>query len=983
MPTTAYSLARMLSFGCEAVFAVAVLCNVALSGEDPPIAFGANVQAILKTHCTACHGQNVQEGGLNLTERDRLLAGGESGPAIVPGAPEASLLLQKILSGDMPPEDPKPTAGEIAVLRRWIADGALRTGERPEEVRLLFAQMHVSEAEIMSNIFSSYCITCHGKLRQEAGLDLRTRASMLKGGNSGPALVVDRPAESLVYQKILADEMPPKKNIFGDQQYVYRVQAGDIDRLKLWIELGAPEDEVSEPAFRRDEPQSVLSDTDTPHWAFQPIQQPAVPEADVSVKPLGAGASRNPVDAFLLQELGKRDLNFSAPADRMVLLRRAYFDLIGLPPSPDDVQAWLADDSVDALDRLIDRLLDSRHYGERWARHWLDVAGYSDTHGVIDRDELRRYMWRYRDYVIRSFNEDKPYDQFLLEQVAGDELVDWKSDTPLTAQQIDGLVATGFLRTAPDATDEGGFNKIVDRFAVVNEQLDIFSTAVMGITMECSRCHSHKFDPISQRDYYRFAAIFRSSMDPYDWRIPNEVLYPPRYDVPSEYQRYIRHPSDVLTPEVRRYNDRIDAKCATIEQQIEKAAAPFREQLREAGAEGTAEQQPAANATVADLAKQFPDFAKQTSRQRQQLSELRARRFDYMLIHGLKDLGGRSTPVHVLRRGDLRSPMERVQPGVPHALAASASPFKVTPPEHSTKTSGSRLALARWLTTPEHPLTARVMVNRIWMHHFGLPLVTTTGNFGHSGATPTHPELLDWLAAEFIRRDWSIKEMHRLIMRSSAWQQSSVADGRRHKQDPDNLLLSRFPFRRLDAEQIRDTVLQVSGQLDLTPFGPADEIQETAEGEVVSQASKDGYRRSIYLIQRRLKPETMLALFDAPAMVPNCLQRTRSTVAPQALQLFNSGFMRKAAAHFAEQVIQLCGHDQKKQVEHIYVTTLSRYPTSAEVQQATEALKNLTRLWQDADNAKQTVISDRDPQHQALTVFCHTIMNSPEFIYTD
>lgn len=925
--------------------------------------FEAHVQTVLETHCVDCHGDDLQEAGLNLNHRDGLLAGGESGPAIIPGSPDTSLLLQKILRGAMPPEEPKPAAEDIAAIRQWIAHGAIRAGEQPADVQQLFAQMHVSEAQILTNIFAAYCITCHGKSRQEAGLDLRTRDSILQGGKSGPAMILGKPSESLVYQKILADEMPPKKNIFGDANYVYRVQAGDIDQLKLWIELGAPADAAPPGASNDGEPQ--LSEADEQHWAFQPLSI----QNDLATNRPDSTETTNPIDAFLLERLAEQNLTLSPPANRLVLLRRAYFDLTGLPPSPQDVDDWLTDTADDAFERLLERLLTSPRYGERQARQWLDLAGYSDTHGVIDRDELRRFMWRYRDYVIRSFNDDKPYDQFLVEQLAGDELCDWRSDSPLTPAQIDGLVATGFLRTAPDATDEGAYNKIVDRFAVLNEQLDIVSTAVMGITMECSRCHSHKFDPIPHRDYYRFAAIFRSALDPYDWRIPNEFLYPPKYNVPPEYQRYVRHESDRLTPEVRRYNAQLDAEAAPIKDQLEEAAADWR---NKAG-------QPL---TIEQLNKQFPEFAKQTAALQQQLQAIRSRRIERMLIHGVTDLGGRPTPVHVLRRGDERAPLERVTPGVPAMLAVSTAPLDVVPPEHSTDTSGNRLALARWLTRPDHPLTARVMVNRIWQHHFGRPLVTTPGNFGRSGAAPSHPELLDWLAAEFVQRGWSIKQLHRLILSSKAWQQSSRVSELAQQRDPDNVLLSRFPFRRLDAEQIRDAVLQVSGQLDLTPFGPADEIRHTAAGEILTQPGPHGYRRSIYMVQRRLKRQTMLELFDAPSMVPNCLQRTQSTVAPQALQFWNSSLLRDSARLFADRVSNQAGDDASQQIRLIYRTALARDATPAETAQAADALQQLTARWQQSEST-DAAGSPATARQQALSVFCLTILNSPEFMYVD
>jgi hypothetical protein len=920
--------------------------------------FEEDVAPILRKHCLRCHGDEKREGELDLRTRDALLKGGTSGSAILPGKSELSLLLRRIASGEMPPEEPTLTPHEVALIRKWVDAGAPKVGEDAEAAKRRLDAFAVSPQEIMVNIFFTNCIECHGKWKQEAGLDLRTRAGMLKGGKSGPALVPGDPEQSLVYQRIIADEMPPQANIFGDEQYVSRVRAADVERLRVWIATGAaPLPPVPEGAVQLNK---QLVERAQEHWAFTRPRYPDPPSVQ------SRDRVRNPIDAFLLRRLEASGLGFSPEADPLTLLRRAHFDLTGLPPSPETVEAHQrasATDPQSAFIDLVDRLLESQHYGERWAVHWLDAAGYSDTHGQINRDEFRPFMWRYRDYVIRSLNADKPYSQFLTEQIAGDEMFDHAAHEALSAEQLDALIATGFLRSASDATDEGSFNKTANRHAVLDEQLDIFSTTVMGLTMECARCHSHKFDPIPQRDYYRFAAIFRAAYDPYDWRIPNHVLHPPKYPVPATYQRYLYHESDVVTPPVKQYNGRLEMKIAELEEKLSAAkdAHP-----------ATKRSPPETNSQTAEL-----------ERLQRELDALRAQMLTTMRIHGLTDTGGPATPVFVLRRGEIHVPGDRVTAGVPAALGGGLEPYHIEGPQRPTGTSGQRLALAKWMVQPNHPLTSRVIVNRLWQYHFGRGLVDTPANFGRAGAKPSHPELLDWLATELVRRDWSWKELHRLIMTSTAYRQRSRLEESQRAGDPDGMLLSRFPFRRLDAEEVRDSILAVSGQLDTTPFGPPTELQIDEGGEVTASASSTGYRRSVYLARKRKTAHTLLELFDSPAMVPNCVHRTQSIVPTQALQLWNSRFVREAADDLANRVADEIGNDASKQLHRIYMTALSRSPSESELQRDLTALAELTRRWRDVLKRTPSSAQPAEPARRALTTFCHTMLNSPEFIYVD
>jgi hypothetical protein len=847
----------------------------------------------------------------------------------------------------------------------------------------------VSEQDVMVNVFQSKCITCHGKHRREAELDLRTRASLLEGGKSGPALVPGDPEASLVYKRIHADEMPPREDIFGDANYVRRVTTPEMEKLRQWIADGAP--------VAVDAPyESTVSDADRAFWAFQPPRRLPVPQVR------DRDRIRTSIDAFLLEKLEAKDLGFSPDQDKLTLMRRAHFNLTGLPPSPEAVAAYRDDHRPRAYERMIDRLLDSPQYGERWGKYWLDAAGYADSHGKIDADRVRPEAWRYRDYVIRSLNQDKPYDRFLTEQIAGDELFDYAAADTITPERYDCLVATGFLRTAADDTDEGALNFVPYRVAVLSEQVAIFSSAVLGLTMDCARCHDHKYDPIEQRDYYRLSAIFQSALDPYDWRVAGRELSAGRkIPIPESFMRYLPHVLDDERVAVETHNADVQRDIDTHSATVTSIAEPLRktlfaeklatlpETLRadvKKAIETPAEKRNEIDtylaekfgATVAikdaELAERSTEFKDAARR----LAEARQRLKPKPMIQALFDMGGIPTPTYVARRGDPTTPGPRVEPDVPRVLSEGIEPYVVTKPDWSTDTSGRRLALARWLVQPNHPLTARVMMNRLWQHHFGRGLVTTPGNFGETGSRPSHPELLDWLATEFVRQGWRLKAMHRLVMTSTAYRQASRITPAMQRADPDNVLLSRFPMRRLDAEAVRDAMLAVSGRLNMTRGGPADAIDESEQGEVTGRDAPSGLRRSVYLLQRRSKPLTLLELFDAPRMEPNCLQRAHSTVPTQALQLWNSRMTRACADAFATRVLAVAGDAINEQIERVYWTALSRGPTADELRSATETIRALERAW-----SNRQVEEDADVRRKALAGLCQVVLNSPEFIYID
>ena len=758
--------------------------------------FESQILPVLEARCTACHSGEMPQAQLNLQTKSALLTGGKSGSAIVVGSSEKSLLVEKVVSGSMPPAGEKLTAAEIALIRLWIDKGAPTDGEASQRAAK-GAHALVTENEVMP-IFQMRCTVCHGKRKQEGGLDLRTQASRLKGGKSGPALVPGRPEDSLLMKRVLSGEMPPPKMLY---EYAVRPpSSSELEVLRQWIASGAPASPKTS-VVTQNGTDSLVSDEDRKFWSFQPAKRPAVPTVQHQ------GLVRTPIDAFLLQKLEAKKLSFSAAAEQLTLLRRATLDLTGLPPSQAEIEAYLKDDSPGAYERLVDRLLASPHYGERWGQFWLNAAGYSDSEGIKAEDRIRPEVWRYRDFVIRSFNNDKPYDQFVLEQIAGDELVDYKHAKEVTPALIEKLVATGFLRMVPDPTYSPSNSSIPERINVIADEIEVLGSSVMGLTVGCARCHNHKYDPIPQRDYYQLGAILQTAYDPYDWLIPSEdrlgnMKFSNRtLDIALESER----------EDVARFNAPIEAEIKRLEAAQEIRLKPLREQLLEErlAALPTAARddlkviattpeekrsdvqkyvaekfQDVLKITVADLTKRFDEFSAEIKKTQQAINEKKSKLRPKPQIRALYDMGGEPSAAYLMLRGDAQTPGERVEPGVPSVLRVGLAPYTVVPPKANSESSGRRLALARWLIQPNHPLTARVMVNRIWMHHFGRGLVASAANFGRTGTPPSHPELLDWLATEFVRSGWSMKAMHRLIMNSNAYRQSSRFDSAIHQEIP-------------------------------------------------------------------------------------------------------------------------------------------------------------------------------------------------------
>ena len=891
-----------------------------------------------------------------------------------------SLLLQKTSSGAMPMGGEKLASAEVDLIRRWIEGGALLEGEISGATGDSTLGQ-VDPRDILVTVVNVKCLLCHGRRRQEGGLDLRTREAALRGGASGPAIVPGDPDASLLIRRIAAEEMPPE----ADQARLsYRpVTSQELDKLREWISAGAQWDE-DPPVVVDPDTDPLVSQADREFWAFRPPRRQSPPKVNAENR------VRQPTDRFLLAKLEESNLAFSDDADRVTLVRRAYFDVTGLPPSVAEIDAFVADDSEDSYERLVDRLLESPAYGEHWGKRWLDAAGYADSEGQVDYDAVRPHAWRYRDWVIRALNSDKPYDEFLVEQIAGDELFNYRQEPlPLKPELGDKLVATGFMRMGPDGTYSVSQGFVAERLTVVADQLQILTSTVMGLTVACARCHDHKYDPIPQRDYYRLSAILRTAYDPYDWLSPSEADIGPDADWNETNTRLLPGAPAKAVDEVARHNAPIEAEIADLANKLRELPENVRRKLLEV---------PVPQDALVDTRKVLSDglapeprgedaaqdSSEPSEEARALLDALVKARLNLRTkpkVRAIFDMGGEPTPVHVLYRGEHRNPGPRVDPGVPSVLSEDVEPYDLQPLEWS---SGRRLALARWLVQPSHPLTARVIVNRIWQHYFGRGIVESEGNFGRTGTPPTHPALLDWLAVEFVEKGWSLKALHRMILTSTAYRQSSRIEEPAQSADPENVFLSRFPTRRLGADAIRDSVLKVAQRLDPNPFGPPDEIEVKPDGEVVGKDTDAGQRRSIYVQQRRSRPITILESFDAPQLKPNCLRRSKSTVASQALQMMNSEILRANSRYMAGRVIDAVGEAPQAQVERVYLTALARRPTVEELAEGTNALGEMAKAWERRLDERVPMEPKKSKARWlALATLCHTVLNSAEFIYID
>jgi hypothetical protein len=831
-------------------------------------------------------------------------------------------------------------------------------------------------------ILRARCLGCHQGEHPQAGFDARTLGRVLEGGHSGAAVTPGSAENSLLYRTVASGKMPPAP--------ATPLNASELARIKQWINSGAKGKTAA-----------------VGHWAFRPVVRPQIPNV-----PSSGGLSSNPIDRFLLAALQQKGLTFSAPADRRTLLRRVTFDLIGLPPTPQEVDAFLADTSPNAYGNVVNRLLASPHYGERWARHWLDTAGYADSEGVLEEDRIRPNAWRYRDYVICSLNADKPYDQFLREQIAGDELVDYRRAQQWTPEIEESLTATGFLRTAVDATrDDFNTHQFTEyQYRMLHDTQTILVSSTLGLTLQCARCHDHKYEPLSQKDYYRVQAILAGAIRPTGKLLPtnrrqivNATLAEQKRakevneSVAAEVQGIVQKETALLTEFRLRFLDTKLGDVPEAERDALKQAARTEESKRTAEQKTlTAKHKALLETTPETLAQTFPKYKQQRDALLTAKTAAETKRITLAELRALYDQDAAPPPTRILLRGEWTNPGDPVEPGIPAILNNSRQPFTLSVPSANAETTGRRRALADWITRPQNPLTARVIVNRVWMHHFGVGLVSSPDNFGRSGALPVNRPLLDWLACELVRgvggqaKPWTLKALHRLIVTSAAYRQASAFRAEAARKDPENRLLWRQRSRRVEAEAMRDSMLAAGGNLDTKMFGEPVGEEARVTGEIVPVGEDKGGRRSIYLLVRRSKPVTLLNTFDTPVMETNCTRRTTSTTATQALALLNSGFTASQARHFAARVLQdtkvnspVKGSTQEeaalrsRRVEWAYRLALSRRPKSDERTAAEAFLRDQTALY-----AKASKLAAVAEEH-ALADFCLALLSANEFVYVD
>jgi hypothetical protein len=794
-------------------------------------------------------------------------------------------------------------------------------------------------------ILQKRCFACHEGADPESGIRLDQHAE-LTGTESGHPLVRPRDsANSILVARLTAADPDSRMPPDGPP-----LSQNEIGVLKRWIDDGLEWDFELLPAGSAD------------HWAFQPITRPSIP------KVRNTAWVRTPVDAFIAHRQEEQGIVPAQDADARTLVRRVYLDLIGLPPTPEEMEAFLADSSPQAYERLVDRLLDSPHYGERWGRHWLDVARWAESEGY-ESNHPRPFAWRYRDYVVQSLNDDKPFDRFIREQIAGDEL------EPYSDEQ---LIATGFLAAARLSSNEE--DKWLQRNDVLNDIVEASANAFLGLTMQCARCHDHKFDPLTAQDYYRLQGFFLQGQpvpvtirDPALWEKYNSAK-PPEYDpafrlkellyekgrqafiaeakrkLPAETRAALETPSDRRTWEQEQLVREATLKFQITPNRIERSIPDEDKKLYDELKKRLA----ALENKLPERPQTFAFYSPITSPH--DVDVLPTIGF-YPLPYEPEELD-RARP-YVLVRGEVHRRGAAVSVGWPELFGPTSEDAVANRP---------RTALADWLTSPDNPLVARVWVNRIWHYHFGRGIVATPGNFGIRGAKPTHPELLDFLACELIDNGWSTKHIHRLIVNSSTYRQSAAGVSSNASIDPDNKLWWRWQPRRLESEALRDALLVASGELDRTVGGPS--IPPDKQDAV--------HRRSLYLKQTRDKPPQPQALFDGPAsMAESCSVRLVSTTSLQSLYLLNNSYVQERARSVAQRVAAEAGETLDTRVERAFLIILGR-PTDAE--ERAWAVKFFQAVEEDRSSVDSTDANVEPKADRALVHFCHALLNVNEFV---
>ena len=792
--------------------------------------------------------------------------------------------------------------------------GALDTKQETETPAFTADQLRQFETHVRP-ILDEHCLKCHGSTKQWASLRLDSREAILKGGDSGPAAVAGEPNESLLIRAVRHDD----ENLKMPQDD--RLTDAQIEILTNWVKSGVAFPAASPVSKRHRDPN---------HWSFIPPAEVAIPPVQNSAWP------QSDLDRFVLARLEAAGLSPSPKADKRTLIRRVTFDLTGLPPTPEEISAFLNDDRPEAYPELIERLLSSPAYGERWGRHWLDIARYADSNG-LDENVAHGNAWRYRDYVVRSFNANKPFDQFIREQLAGDQL---EASSEEVRNEL--LTATGFLSIGPKVLAEVNMPKM--RMDIVDEQIDTVGRVFLGMTFGCARCHDHKFDPIDTADYYGLAGIFKSTrtMDTY-----------------TKVAKWHEHPlkSAEATQMQADYDAQVAAKKMAIESTVKTADEALQASL------------PGGETPPESKESQYPEATRAAlTKLREELAALEKAPPELPTSMGVTEDEIVDVPIHV------RGNPSRLGDVVPrHVPAVMKGPEM---PGFSGQHSGRR-ELAEWLVNDHHPLTSRVLVNRVWRWHFGRGLVASADNFGLLGEKPSHPELLDWLATEFIRREWSLKKMHRLILLSSTYQQSALVSSEAATADPDNRLWSRFPVRRLAAEEIRDSLLFVSSQLDATMGGSLLKVKNRGylfDHTSIDTTDYNSPRRSLYLPVIRNNVFEMFQLLDFPDPAVTTGDRATTTVAPQALMMMNSDFVMQAADALAGRVLTTNSTDSER-VKTIYLTCLGREPSDEEISQDLQLIQDTLQTF--ASDGR----SDKDRLAAAWSVACQVVLASSEFVY--
>ncbi len=787
-------------------------------------------------------------------------------------------------------------------------------------------------------ILKKNCLHCHAGEKPSGKLSLTSREAILAGGNSGPAIDLEKIKDSLLLQAINYHdiEMPPSGKMAQD----------NIDVLTTWVEMGIPWSKPSSGATVVHHGPPQVNAENMKFWAFQPVKAPKVPVVK------NKAWISNPIDNFVLAKLESKGLKPAQRADKMSLLRRATYDLLGLPPTPEQVRAFVNDKSPDSYEKTLDTLLASPQYGERWGRHWLDLVRYAETNS-FERDDAKPFVWRYRDYVIKAHNDDKPYDQFVREQLAGDELAQVTPET---------IIATGYYRLGQ--WDDEPSDREQARADELDDIVATTSQAYLGMTTNCARCHDHKLDPIPQRDYYKFLSFF-NNIHGYDNRPSNESNALRPISSPAEQERFAKE-TEIYKTQLTNF----EKQLADIEKPVVETFSPVEK-----------EEWKSAQNRIPLLKKRVPAILAEERLQvyidltekRDALAKAPPKGLEQALA--ISEKGNKPEKTFLMMRGNPHSPGEEVQPGFLSILSPPEPQIPDLGPD--AKTSGRRLALANWIASKDNPLTARVMVNRIWQHHFGRGIVRSPNNFGLLGTPATHPELLDWLASEFTAKGWKLKAMHKMIMMSSSYQMSSHSDKVALAKDPENDLFWRFDMRRLDAEEIRDSILFVNNSLNLKGGGPS--IYPIIPKEVLAGQSRPGAgwgqstpeemaRRSVYIHIKRSLAVPLLASFDAADTDFTCPTRFSTTQPTQALSMINSTFVNEQAQLFARYLQANTKAGLSAQVALGLSRVLQREPDAKEIERGLQLIRSLQQKHH---------IGESD----ALKNFCVVLLNLNEFIY--